>query len=63
VTFAGVVGLDYGAIDLVADDDHAYITDVNPTAWGGQITPVFRKHLRRGLRRWRPASQRAITSA
>jgi hypothetical protein len=51
IRFVDAFGLDYGALDLVFDDDDLpYIVDVNPTPWGGRgMQAEIVAHLRAGL--------------
>lgn len=51
--FCGAFGLDFGAIDVLIDDDGIpYISDVNPTPWGGPNLqrPGLVAHLTEGFR-------------
>lgn len=51
-TFRDAIGLDYGSIDVLMDDDGRYtIIDVNLTPWSGTSgqRPGFAAHLRAGL--------------
>ncbi|MGR0188386.1 hypothetical protein [Azospirillum aestuarii] len=49
--FRRAIALDYGALDIVLDDDDTpYIIDVNPTpGWGAENQPSMIEHLRAGF--------------